>query len=190
MSRSVSLDLILRRLKPDKHIQLTPRPEGNLPFVDSEPVAGPPLLLDTCVYVHVLKGKTPTTVDQLLSARTIYHSGTAIAELVHRLGSRIPSNKQETDAHRVLTETIKDIPDHRIVAPPAQIWAEAGILAGIRARTGGFQQAQSQDALNDALIFLQAREIGAAVLTANVTDFDILQQIVPNGRVIFYRTIP
>ena len=83
-------------------------------------------------------------------------------------------------------ETIKDIPAHRTVSPIAQIWAEAGILAGIRARTGGFQT-QPQDALNDALIFLQAREVGAVVLTANIADFDIFQQIVPNGRLIFYR---
>jgi predicted nucleic acid-binding protein len=106
---------------------------------------------------------------------------------VHRLGSRVPSNTKEKKAHEILTETIKDIPDHRIISPTAQIWTEAGILAGIRARTGGFQQTQSQDALNDALIFLQAREVGAAVITANVADFDILQQIVPNGRMIFYR---
>ncbi len=51
----------------------------------------------------------------------------------------------------------------------------------MRARTGGFQT-RSQDALNDALIFLQAREVGAVVLTANIADFDVFQQIVPNGR--------
>lgn len=189
MPGAIGLERILRRLKPDKHIQLAPRAETQLPFVDSEPPAGPPLLLDTSVYVHVLKGQTPTRADELLRARTIYHAAPVIGELVHRLGSRIPANAKEEKAHRALIETIKDIPAHRIVSPSAQIWAEAGILAGIRARTGGFQ-ARSQDTLNDALIFLQARETGAVVLTANIGDFDIFQQIVPNGRVIFYRAMP
>ena len=186
MPGGIGLERILRRLKPDKHIQLRPRAETSLPFVDSEPLAGPPLLLDTCVYVHVLKGKTPTRADELLRARTIYHSATVIGELVHRSGSRVPSNAKEEKAHQALMETINDIPAHRIVSPTAQIWAEAGILAGMRARTGGFQT-RSQDALNDALIFLQAREVGAVVLTANIADFDVFQQIVPNGRVVFYR---
>jgi len=33
------------------------------------------------------------------------------------------------------------------------------------------------------------REAGAVILTANIADFDIFQQIVPNGRVIFYRAM-
>ncbi|MBB3407734.1 hypothetical protein FHT87_001634 [Rhizobium sp. BK316] len=41
--------------------------------------------------------------------------------------------------------------------------------------------------VNDALIFLQARQLGASVLTGNVRDFDFLSQIVPSARVILYR---
>ncbi len=120
----------------------------------------------------------------------MYHSATAIAELTNRFGSRIPANARERSAHEILKATINDIPDHRIVAPSAQIWAEAGVLAGICARVRGYRPPQSQDGLHDALILLQARDVGAAVLTANVEDFDILQQIVPNARVIFYREAP
>jgi hypothetical protein len=42
--------------------------------------------------------------------------------------------------------------------------------------------------VNDALVFLQARQLGASVLTGNVRDFDFLTQILPTGRIILYRT--
>ena len=39
----------------------------------------------------------------------------------------------------------------------------------------------------DCLIFVSARRRGLTVLTANVNDFDLLQQLVPDGKVAFYR---
>ena len=41
--------------------------------------------------------------------------------------------------------------------------------------------------LNDALIYLQARGIGASVVTGNVGDFDFLNQLVPGVPIILYR---
>jgi phage I-like protein len=42
-------------------------------------------------------------------------------------------------------------------------------------------------ALQDCVLFLQAQKLGFAVLTANVAEFDLLLQLVPTGRVLFYR---
>jgi predicted nucleic acid-binding protein len=44
-------------------------------------------------------------------------------------------------------------------------------------------------ALNDATIYLHALERGYAALTRNIRDFDLMNQILPEGRVVFYRTI-
>jgi predicted nucleic acid-binding protein len=188
---SFDLDRALRRLKPEKHKNQIPhRAEASLPFAESERPAGAPLLLDTTVYLHVLRGKTPASVNALLDTRTHYHSATVIAELTNRFGARIPSDDKEKAALKELADTIRDIPAHRVVFPTTAMWAEAGILAGLRARVGGFKPHQSQDALNDALLLLQGRELGTAVLTANISDFDILQQLVPDGRVLFYRALP
>jgi hypothetical protein len=44
--------------------------------------------------------------------------------------------------------------------------------------------------LNDSLIYLQARKVGAAILTRNVRDFDLLEQLVPSGTVVFYGREP
>ena len=41
--------------------------------------------------------------------------------------------------------------------------------------------------LNDALIYIQARGIGASVLTGNVADFDFLNQLGPAVPIILYR---
>jgi len=41
--------------------------------------------------------------------------------------------------------------------------------------------------LGDCILFLQAQKLGLTVLTANVGDFDPLLQLLPSGRVLFYR---
>lgn len=64
---------------------------------------------------------------------------------------------------------------------------EAGILAGLIHRLGGSQPGRELSALNDATPYLQALEQGYTALTGNIRDFDFLQQIVPAGRVLFYR---
>ena len=68
-------------------------------------------------------------------------------------------------------------------APDAETWSAAGIIAGTLARLQGFQPYQRKDALNDALIYLTAIKHGIPVLTDNHTDFDLLQQLVPSGRI-------
>jgi predicted nucleic acid-binding protein len=185
------LDRTLRRVKPERYAaQLDRRPGAELAFVDDETPVGAPLLLDTCVYLHVLRGKTPAKVDDLLRTRTLHHSATALAELTHRFGSRLPANARERKARETLAQAIREIPAHRMINPTVSMWGEAGIIAGLRARVGGFAPAGGQDTLNDALIFLQAISIGAAVLTANTSDFDILQQLAPTGRILLYKETP
>lgn len=181
----------LRRLKPEKHTSpLNRRNDAKLAFVDDEPIAGNALLLDSTVYIHVLTGKTPAKVDQLLRVRTLYHSAVVVSELTNRLGARIPRSNKEVQARAKLLEAINEIPDYRVLAPTVLDWGEAGIIAGIIARLGGYASGRTQDDLNDALMFLQARATGLAVLTANVGHFDRLQQLLSDVRVLFYRTNP
>jgi predicted nucleic acid-binding protein len=84
---------------------------------------------------------------------------------------------------------IEDIPPHRLDdAISAGVLLEAGILSGLVFRLGGFQPGREVAALNDATIYLHALEHGYTVLTRNIRDFDFMNQIVPPGRVLFYRT--
>lgn len=41
--------------------------------------------------------------------------------------------------------------------------------------------------LNDAAMFMQALENGFTMLTRNISDLDFMEQLVPAGRVLFYR---
>ena len=76
------------------------------------------------------------------------------------------------------------IPANRLLVPDAETWVDAGIVAGILARTQGFQKQRSKQLLNDAVTYLCAAKNGLPVLTDNKVDFDLLQQSAPNGRFI------
>ena len=186
MASAFDFEKALRRIEPERYTSHVPtRPHEALFFVDDVELAGPPLLLDTCVYIHVLKGKTPRSVDALLTTRTIHHSATVIGELTNRFGSRLPTTEPQKAARREWAAMLADIPVHRTVCPTIAMWGEAGIVAGIRSRTGGFTHGREQDGLNDVLILLQSISIGANLVTSNTTDFDVLEQIIPSTQVTY-----
>lgn len=82
------------------------------------------------------------------------------------------------------TELFARIPANRLLTPDSGVWADAGVVAGTLSRTQGFQPHQRKDCLNDALILLTAAKAGLPVLTADRDDFDLIQQLVPEGRVV------
>jgi hypothetical protein len=45
---------------------------------------------------------------------------------------------------------------------------------------------QELAALNDATLYLHALSYGQVILTRNLRDFDLLNQILPDGHVLFY----
>ena len=59
-------------------------------------------------------------------------------------------------------------------------------MSGIIARLQGYAAGERARVINDALMFYTARQHGLTLLTRNVKDFDIVQQIDPSGRVLFY----
>jgi predicted nucleic acid-binding protein len=77
-------------------------------------------------------------------------------------------------------------PAHRILNPDREIWREAGILAGLLARLQGYGKTVQRKALNDALIFLTAAKHGCTVLTRNLSDFYLLQQLDARGSALFH----
>lgn len=127
----------------------------------------------------------PGLVDRILQARIINHSTVALAELTHLFGALDPAHPGTAGALRQLGRTIDDIPPHRLSAPSDRACGEAGMLAGLVTRLTGQRHAISL--LNDAMLFLQAAEMGYDILTANVSDFDWFDQILPGTGVLFYR---
>lgn len=167
---------------------LAPRAESALRWAAGEPKAGGPLLIDTTVYLDALQGRTPAAVDDLLRYRSIFHSAVCLAELTHAFGRLDPAHSASKAALKAIAGAIEDIPRHRLFAPDTDAWGKAGMLAGKAFRLARIPPGRGQERklLNDSLIYLQARKVGAAVLTRNRRDFDLLEQLAPGGAVVFY----
>jgi len=190
----LSFDLFetLRLLKPQKHAgTLERRLDEDLSWVADEPAIGGPLFLDTSVYLDVLQGRSPVEVDALLRYRLCHHSAVCLSELTHAFGRLDPKHATTKAVLETIAETVDDIPEHRLHAPDTAMWGQAGVLAGLLFRLSNLPKGKGHERrfVNDALVFLQARQLGASVLTGNVRDFDFLSQIMPTGRVILYRVM-
>jgi predicted nucleic acid-binding protein len=122
----------------------------------------------------------------LLRASTVWHSTVTECELSALAGLLDPNHADSAAAIEQVVASIERRPPHRIVNPDREAWCEAGIVAGLLARIQQYGKAERRKALNDALIFFSAQKHGLTVLTRNVSDYDLLLQLVPQGRVVFY----
>jgi predicted nucleic acid-binding protein len=163
------------------------RKDDQLAFVREGQIAGAPLLLDTCVYIHQLQGKLPQQVESIVATREINHSAVAVQELAHTLGALDPRDWRTPSAIKAIRQLLAAMPAHRTFAPDIDLLGRAAILSGKFSRLAGLSPVNRRQALQDATLYLQALKLGFTVLTANISDFDRLQQLVPEGRVLFYR---
>jgi predicted nucleic acid-binding protein len=179
-----------RALKPQKGTAgLRERPQAALRWAVKEPKTGDPILLDSTVYIDTLQGKAPAEIDDLLRYRSVFHSSVCLAELTHAFGRLDPKDLRTRKALATIAGVIEDdIPRHRLFEPDTQTWGEAGMLTGKVLRLAQLPTGRGLERklLNDCLIYLQARRVGAAVLTRNRRDFDLLDQLAPTGSAIFY----
>jgi predicted nucleic acid-binding protein len=173
------------RLDPKKTISR--RSDHELPFVDAARIGGQGLLLDTCVYIDQIQDRSPDTLDDLIAHRQVNHSAVAIQEMMHTIGALDPSDERTAAVIAEIGKQIRAMPPHRIFAPDIEVLGRAALLSGILCRLQGYAKDGKLRALQDCVLFLQARKLGLAVLTANVRDYDILLQLVPAGRALFYR---
>lgn len=168
--------------------RLVPRDRDKLAFVEDALSAGDQLLLDTGVYIHQLKGKTPTSLDDLVKLRLVNHSVVAVQEMLHTIGVLDPADQRTKSIVAAIMEVLDGIPSHRLLTPTQDVMVEAAIHAGILCRRQGYAKHRRMKALHDCMLFFQARHLGCTLLTANVVDFDFLQQVRPEGRILFYKT--
>jgi hypothetical protein len=174
------------RFEPQR--TLTLRSDNELPFVNPGSIGGQGLLLDTCVYIDQMQDRSPQMLDDLIAQRQVNHSTVAIQELMHSVGVLNPSDARTATVIDVIGKQIRAIPPHRIFAPDTEILGRAALLSGILCRLQGYEKDGKLRALQDCVLFLQAQKLGLVVLTANVGDYDILLQLIPAGRVLFYRS--
>lgn len=180
-------DAALRWARFDPGRTLPRRRDDELPFLGDAAEAGQELLLDTCVYIDGLQGRVPDAVADLLDLRLVNHSTVAIQELMHTVGILDPAHAGTRTAIKQIAVTIKAMHPHRVFAADPDVLGRAALLSGILCRLQGYRNDARLRALQDCILFLQAQKLGFSVLTANVGDFDILLQLIPAGRALFYR---
>ena len=185
---SIDLEGILRKRKPSRRTsQLVPRPRRELIELATLP-GGPPLvlLLDTNVYINRAAGRLAVPLRDRIDQALLFHCSVALAELTVGVANADPARPGWSALRDHYRALLAAVPASRLVTPDAQVWADAGVIAGTLARTQGFQPHQRKDCLNDALIFSTAAKAGIPVLTANWDEFDLIQQIATEGRFVYY----
>ena len=191
---------------PDQVTRPLPRRLPHACYTDPADVPpGKPLMLDTNVYIYRERETLPVETDEFVDARLTLHSGVALAELAITAGVLDPSHRT-TSTHRSWIENMhKGIRLAEVVAPSPAAWVEAGMLSGILARTQlGLarpkrdlspaeqccQEGLRRKLLNDALIFLTARENDAVLVTSNLTDMDLMLRFRPDASAYVYTPVP
>lgn len=184
---SFDFDAAVRWARLDPRRTLARRADAELPFASEEEVAGQALLLDTCVYIDKLQGRSPGIVESLTATRLVNHSTVAIQELMHTVGVLDPGDPRTRWATSTIRGLIMAMRPHRVYAPDADILGRAALLCGIVCRLQGYSADHKLRALHDCVLLLQAEKLGLTLLSANVADFDILLQLLRSARVLFYR---
>jgi hypothetical protein len=123
----------------------------------------------------------------LIAARQTNHSTVAIQELMHSVGVLNPKDSRTATAVAEIRRQIKAMRPHRIFAPEPDVLGKAALLSGILCRLQGYAADYRLRALQDCTLFLQAQKLGFTVITANLSDFDYLLQLIPTGHALFYR---
>ncbi|MFO1146222.1 MAG: hypothetical protein U1E33_06620 [Rhodospirillales bacterium] len=180
-------DAARRWARFNRQVTLARRGDEELPFVDANRVGGQGLLLDTCVYIDQMQDRSPHLLDVLIAQRQVNHSTVAIQELMHTVGVLNPSDVRTPHIAAEIGKQIKAMRAHRIFAPDIEVLGRAALLSGILCRLQGYAKDDKQRALQDCMLFLQAQKLGLVVLTTNISDYDILLQLIPGGRALFYR---
>jgi len=183
---SFDIDRIVRTLKPDKRTAAPdPRPPADLVAAGAS-ASRRPIVPDATVYVHGGQGRLPPHVAAILQHWPLLHCSVALGEIAHGIGRLDPAHPQTPGRRTYLQSVLRRIPQHRVATPSDDVQIAAGILTGLLARILHLPSGGHRLRLNDVLICLTARKAGAAVVTANIGDFDLVQQLVPSIEVVYY----
>lgn len=127
------------------------------------------VLLDTSVYIDYWeRGLYASTLEQIHRGLIVRHSSVVLSELYRGARTKKPFNWW-----RVYISS-----PNPAGAPNDEDWRKAGkILRGMGLKQG-WEARKIRDFQNDTLIALTARRYGAAVVTANRSDFEEIRHYV------------
>jgi hypothetical protein len=187
LSLSSDVQSIISRHDPARWSKtLAHRPKAELPFDPLQVPTKSSLLFDATVYIDQLKGQLPRRIVDLVASRTILHGAPALAELAVTIGGLEPTDRRTQATLAPIVEVLRRINPARIIVPNYEDWLEAAVMAGILARTQAIAKQDRRKFLNDTLLFLQAADAGAVMISRNSRDLDLLLQMKPQVAVLLY----
>lgn len=177
-------------MKPSKRREPLRR-RDSLHFIpdDVGPAEIGPVLLDTCVYLDGGKGKLPLGAQRVVAGSLLFHCSVCIAEMAYTFGRLDPAHPDTPASLHFIGAALSRVRVSRTMVPNRDAYVEAGIITGTLVRTQRLAASERRKLMHDVLVFLTARQIGYPVLTANAKDFDLIQQLAPDGKVIYYSPI-
>ncbi|HSZ90085.1 MAG TPA: hypothetical protein VK822_12015 [Acetobacteraceae bacterium] len=163
------------------------RARANLAFDARAIDAATPVMLDTTVYLDALKAPgLPTAIATLVARNVVLHCSIACAELAVSVGHLDPAHPRTAGHRRPLIDVLSRMAPTRIVAPSADAWTEAAVVAGILARTQGHAREARRAVLHDAMMLLTAVEAEAVLISRNIRHMDLLLRFRPDAQVLLY----
>jgi predicted nucleic acid-binding protein len=129
-------------------------------------------------------------MEAILRGGIIWHSPLTESEIAAAVGLLDPADPRTAKTIAQLVLLIEKRAVHRVLSPDSAIWRDAGLTSGVLARLQNYNKEDRRKALNDALLFFTALKHGCSVLTRNIKEFDLFQQLYEAGRVVFYERLP
>ncbi len=130
-------------------------------------------IIDSDLYIELLRtGRYHDIIADIYTRETpyIYFSSVVAQELL----SGVINETGRKNVEAVLSPFEKA---GRIITPGHAVWKDAGyILSKLRAEKPHLKSKASQ-LINDALIAMSARSIGATVITLNSSDFEAIKSV-------------
>jgi predicted nucleic acid-binding protein len=167
------------------------RPRTNLPMDPTVVRSTETLLLDTTVYIDGAKPLgLPPGIVALLASHPVRHSALCIGELAFGYGSLDPGHPATTRNRALIADLLGRVEMTNVVALSAAGWAKAGSLAGALSRMQGFAHDRRRALLIDAALFVTAQEAGLTLVSDNISDMDLLQQVGGEAKLLLYDVGP
>ncbi len=129
------------------------------------------VIFDTDLYIDWLQEGLR---EELLLARTFLRHMSAVVLLELRAGAFTPAAiRAVEDLFNTFSRT------RRLLTPTPEPFHHAGAVLATLQRRLGYDLKKRTRLVNDCLIALSSRQIGAAVFTHNARDFEVIRRITP-----------
>ena len=129
------------------------------------------IVLDTSVYIPLLqKGKSPGNILKTPES-ILYLSAVVAQELLAGAG-----DASTMDALERLMHTFKK--NGRLIVPMEEDWFRCGQVLSQIGKKYGYETIKKGRLVNDVLIALGCKSIGAALITSNHKDFQLIHRFI------------